>query len=86
MVKVDKGTVKLTEHELRTILQAVEQGKDSIGEFIDEPIPEEDMPMEQYTREQVKRGTFSVTCGGGRMTFEIDCSGNCESRGFFLKS
>jgi len=86
-IKTEKAVVRIDENTLRALNRAVERAREEI-EFVSDPIPEIEMDMETYRKEQKKRGIIRVSSCYSDVAFEIALEvgeSRCESLGFELE-
>ena len=87
MLKVDKGTLQISEQTIREIVSAIEKAKVETT-FVTTPMPDGDMSMDQFHKCKRERGEILVTSPYAGIDFSItlnECNQNQESLGYKLK-
>jgi hypothetical protein len=85
MIRVNKGSVELTEGELKEILREVEKVKEVHKEFTADPFPDHDMTEAMVYEENLKRGKVTIRSPYSGIDFVIRLvpgEQECERMGY----
>jgi hypothetical protein len=71
MIKITKGTVKLTETTLRELLNGIREVRKTV-DFISDEIGNGDYDKRQYLKEKAKRGVVTFESDFNGISYEVD--------------